>query len=379
MRVGILTLKLRSNYGGLLQAYALQKALDSLGHEVHVIRHDGLKNRNAKQIISGWVPGFLPVKLRNGEWCLLATRRRAHRAVAKNMEAFVENHIRLTKKKYHNGNLVDLNKAGFDAIIVGSDQIWRPEYAGDIRACFLNFIQGEKICRLAYAASFGASEWEYTDVETSECAQLLASFRAVSVRERNAIAWCERKLNSDAQLVVDPTILLGSAHYEKFITNSKNEPYLCTYILDPTQEFDQKINDHISGRGLHRISPMPKCQYVDVGDADLAQCIYPTMEHWLSTFYHADKVITDSFHGTVFSVLFNKPFLSICNEKRGASRFQSFLGELGLTDCLVGSVDEFSAKVENFPAIDWPTVNRKLEDWRQRSFSFLQSNLFESQ
>jgi exopolysaccharide biosynthesis predicted pyruvyltransferase EpsI len=120
---------------------------------------------------------------------------------------------------------------------------------------------------------------------------------------------------------------------------------------------------------------MPESQYTNVGEAGLERCIYPSMNDWLSAFYYSDVVITDSFHGTVFAVMFNKPFLTVMNKGRGAPRFESFLGKLGLLSRLVDSVENVDEVLANLPEIDWSLVDGKLEAWRLRSLDFLDQNL----
>jgi hypothetical protein len=375
MKVGILTLPLHDNYGGLLQAYALQIALTGLGHDVTVLRHRGLKARSVRQMIGQWVPGCLPVRLNNGTRCMLATRRKALKKISQNMRSFVEEQIQLTDVEYGEHNLAKLNNAGYDAFIVGSDQVWRPDYAGNIQAYFFSFIDNPSIRKIAYAASFGAAEWEFSSEETADCAQLLSSFNGVSVRESNAVDWCETKFQCDVDLVLDPTLLLGGEHYKKFVTRPREGTYLCSYILDPAQNLNRAIDEYASTHGFSRISPMPESQYTNVGEAGLDRCIYPSMNDWLSAFYYSDVVITDSFHGTVFAVMFNKPFLTVMNKGRGAPRFESFLGKLGLLSRLVDSVENVDEVLANLPEIDWSLVDGKLEAWRQRSLDFLDQNL----
>jgi hypothetical protein len=375
MKVAIFTLPLRNNYGGLLQAYALQVALEQLGFDASIIRHHGLRARSLRQKLSNWIPGFVPVRLNNGKRCLLRTRRKAHDKISQNMRDFVADNMKQTNKLYVIEDLVELNTAGYDALIVGSDQIWRPAYTGNIRACFFDFIDNKNIKKIAYAASFGASDWELSDQETADCAQLVELFSGVSVRENNAVTWCQEKLKTEAKLVVDPTILLGAAHYKRFVSRPMETAYLCAYILDPAPRISASIDTYAEQRGISRINPMPECEYADVGEAGLDRCIYPLMSDWLSAFYYSDVVITDSFHGTVFAVMFNKPFLTVLNKRRGSPRFESFLGELGLLSRLVNRLEDIDETIEALPEIDWSSVNRRLENWRRSSVGFLESKL----
>ena len=172
MRIGILTLPLHTNYGGILQAYALQTILTRKGHDVYVIEKE--------QKPFGVSPWRLPVKICHRvadnltgkskpifpEW----RQRRELPVIRQHTDRFIGKHIR--RKTF--GKYSDIGEQDFDGIVVGSDQVWRPQYFDDIRTAYLNFAKGWNIRRMAYAASFGTDVWEYTDRQTEACGCLLS-------------------------------------------------------------------------------------------------------------------------------------------------------------------------------------------------------------
>lgn len=373
MKVGILTLQLHENYGGLLQAYALQTAIQLLGHDVEVISHGSLRPGRIRKLISKCVPGFFPVRRSNGKFCTLSTRRKLTLSASTDLQQFVDEYINLSDSEYTVYDLHKLNNAGYDALVVGSDQVWRPNYAGRVQSYFFDFIQNERIIKLAYAASFGISRWEFSEEEAGDCRRHLASFKAVSVRESIAVDWVREKFGCKAELVLDPTLLLGAEHYKQFVEDYGHSKSACTYLIAPSIQMNKLIDDTLHGLELTRVSPMPSVPKDQIEEDSMRK--YPSMSYWISAFYNAEIVITDSFHGTVFAIMFNKPFITINNSRLGSPRFESLLGELGLLSRLVDRVECVSQALESASEIDWLAVNAKLSVWRERSIEFLRSNL----
>ena len=231
--------------------------------------------------------------------------------------------------------------------------------------------------RIAYAASFGVDEWEFSEEETFICKDLLKLFDGVSVRENSAVALCEKYFNrSDVIHVLDPTMLLEKEDYIRIVEKEK-EPKspgnLFCYILDGSSEKKQIIEFIASQISAVPFTQMPKCEitYENLRDR-LEDCVYPSVTAWLRAFMDAEMVITDSFHGCVFSIIFNKPFWVIGNHSRGMARFDSLLSMFGLEGRLM-STD--SIPVELSSPIDWDRVNTIKKDWQEKSYNFLERNL----
>ena len=376
MRIGIITLPLHNNYGGILQAYALQKVLQSLGHDAVVID----KSRYIKLPIFSldrYVVYFkrlvrkilfdrsMPVR-----WDKVANDK--VKTISTYTDPFLDKYISRYEANFDYSNLSQRN---FDAFVVGSDQVWRPKYFGQniISNAFLSFAKDWDVKRISYAASFGTEEWEYTEAQTSECKEWIMRFDAVSVRESSAVQLCKEHLDVDALHVLDPTMLLSATDYIQLFkeANTSQSPgSLMCYILDETEDKQKVVSNVEEVLNLTAFSVNSK--YEDL-NAPLEERIQPPVEVWLRGFYDAEFVVTDSFHACVFSILFEKPFIVYGNKDRGMARFHSLLSIFGLENRLVTSSAE-TQKVISVP-IDWSVVNAKKKEWQEKSYNFLKNNL----
>lgn len=369
MKIGIITLPLRTNYGGILQAYALQKVLLQLGHDVTLIEKKRLfkipywkrpyvyVKRIVKSILGKKTPIFLEKKLATDIPIIEQHTRK-----------FIHNNIhRICYKDY---KCIRPNE--YNAFIVGSDQIWRPKYFGvnNITNAYLGFAKDWNIKRIAYAVSFGTSDWEYTSRQTTECKKLIDLFNAVSVREYSGIELCKKNFSISAEHVLDPTLLLAKDDYIHLINNltppHKGEVFC--YFLDETPQKRLISQNIIEYNKLTTFSVKSIPQEIN-NSIQLKIC--PPIEEWLKCFYDASLVITDSFHACVFSIIFQKPFIAIGNQERGMARFQSLMKLFGTEDRLITTYD---TKL-TFKEIDWEKINLTLRLYRQKSINFLKSAL----
>jgi exopolysaccharide biosynthesis predicted pyruvyltransferase EpsI len=235
-----------------------------------------------------------------------------------------------------------------------------------IKTAYFDFLKDKKIKRLAYAASFGTDEWEYTPNLEQECAELIKKFDAVSVRETSGIKMCKEHFNMDAQLVLDPTLLLKTEDYVDLQENTDagSENLFC-YILDKTDD-KQALIDSVS----QHLSLNPVYMGLNTEGQSIKQRVFEPVEIWLTNFQKSKFVITDSFHGMIFSIIYNKPFIVYGNKRRGISRFESILNVLNLQNRLVftSTIDEALTTKNN---INWEMVNNKISELRQESVDFL--------
>lgn len=345
MKIGILTHPLHTNYGGLLQALALQESIEQKGHHVVIINREYPKTKQY---------GLIALKV--------AFRQFANDLVFNyKIKTFVRNNYKLSKKLLSSDKLSQyLDQTRFDAIIVGSDQVWRPKYSPDIFNYYLDVTEGLNMKRISYAASFGVDEWEYTDEETKRCSQLARQFDAISVREQSGVQLCKQYLGVDAQWVLDPTMLHDRCFYESLVKKYGDKPSdgdLFCYVLDKNNTKTSIINQ--IAEELHY-----KPFYCNVSNN---KTINPSVTKWIRSFMDARMVLTDSFHGTVFSIIFNKPFWVIGNERRGLSRFESLLKLFGLEERLITDANN----IDYIKPIEWSSVNNKLLELRRESLSFL--------
>lgn len=373
MRIGVLALQLRYNFGGILQAYALQKTLNKLGHKViHIDLHRYVT-------LGAWYrkyPIYLKRAMRKylfGENLIVRTDvaiNNATNTISTHTEQFINKYI----NRFFTKDFSNITKENFDAFIVGSDQVWRPQYFfSKIENAYLDFAKEWDVKRIAYAASFGTDEWEYNEEQTINCTSLLKKFDAVSVRESSATVLCKEKLGAKALHVLDPTMLLGKEDYIKLFketdTVQSNGNLFC-YILDESIEKDTIINSISKEKGL---TPFYVNSKYNNAEAPLEERIQQPVEKWLRAFYDAEFIITDSFHACVFSIIFNKPFIVYGNKERGYARFESLLTLFELEDRLVSSPDEVNKMLQT--PIDWERVNSIHKQMKEKSLSFLVNNL----
>lgn len=369
MKIGILTLPLHTNYGGILQAYALQTVLERMGHEVCVIQRSWriqivwwkfplqIVNRCIYRFVFGRnVALFSELKWNNNQT-----------VIERNTKEFIDKYIHTYQVK----QISDIREKDFDAIVVGSDQIWRPKYYRlhykYIEDAFLSFTKKWSVKRIAYAPSFGTDAWEYSKVETQKCGSLLQKFDVVSVREKSGVGLCEKYLGrKDVQWVLDPTMLLDKEDYERLIPKDTIAPGdLMCYVLDANDEINNLITRIASENDM---KVFQAASDVDNVLLPIEKRIQPPVESWLSGFRDAKLVITDSFHACVFSILFRKPFVVIGNKNRGYSRFESLLKRFGLENRLIENASQFKDSMLN-PLSE--EVYKKLDDFRSTSTNFI--------
>lgn len=429
MKVAIFTLPLVNNYGGILQAYALQRALESYGFEAPVvnlkIRQRGLFSRDYLKFLLAKLIYFK--KYKNAEFSTLRYYADTQRFIAQNIET--------TREIYSPAALKRLfEQEKFGACVLGSDQVFNPPYFDAFENDFSLGFAPQSCIKIAYAASFGGESFKGArDLELHKAN--LAKFKAISVRERNGTALCESVFGiSDAAFVLDPTLLAGREVFEKFIspagaassvkpsaaefaqsdagraeaddvqiaicaasqetkaaktrgaaqnlngaaadiadtafsaqdacenavraTNAAQKGQIFAYILDQNERKSEILKSVSEREGLGVREVNDKANRVSI-------------EEWLSLIAGAQLVITDSFHGCAFSILFNKPFFAFINENRGSSRFYSLFESFELQDRVIKSASDVSLSKQ----VDWARVNEILSRRREASREFLISNL----
>ena len=334
MKVGILTQPLHNNYGGLLQAYALQKYLKDQGHDVLTI---DIPFKNKSLIVKLKLTFFNIIKryiLKRNIKSICPFLDSEKKRIAQYTSIFIKDNINLTKNIKSVDNIKELDEYKFDAYVVGSDQVWRPIYSPSISTYFLDFVNdSDNVIRVAYAASFGVDNCdEYSDELKSKCRDLLAKFDAIGVREDTAVELCKNEFDAIAQKTIDPTFLLNKEDYINLVEKSntpKSDGNMMVYVLDQSQEKKSIIDFVAATKNLTPYAVMPD----DKG-------VYPPVTQWIRGFMDAEFVVTDSFHGVVFSIIFNKPFIAIGNPERGLARFISILNNFDLMDRLLVSIND---------------------------------------
>lgn len=353
MKIGILTQHFLLNYGGIIQNYALQQVLIKLGHEPLTFEHDTCYGhlrwalRSVKSILKTRSFKSLPVRpVYKG------------RIGQKNFIKFILNHIQSAPISKFTPSIT--RDYGIEAYVVGSDQIWRPAFNLGERLgnMFLDFTGGG-VKKVAYAASFGTSEWEFSAEQTHTCSVLAQRFNAISVREDSGVTLCKEHFGVDAVHVLDPTMLLDKEDYLK--TSAcipKMKRHLFVYSL--------VVSDKLMAVAAQIAKSMHlEIVVMEAGDKVKAE---DSIEQWFAHFRDAEFVVTDSFHGMVFSLIFNVPFNVVVNKSGGVSRYTSLLSQFSLQDRIVDEVPFMDM-------INWDEVNKKRSEMKTSSIDFLKNAL----
>ena len=378
MKIGILTLPLHANYGGILQAYALQTIMKRLGHEVchvepacSIAVPDPILQRFIKY------PIRLVKKIFINHGIVVRAEYKHNKTIS-----VIQKYTRPFINKYLNIRFVNtysnIKENDYNAYVVGSDQVWRPDYISNIENVFLDFTQGWNVKRIAYAASFGVDRLFFTDMQKARGAdliskRLLRQFDAVSVREDSGVDICMDFAGVQATCVLDPTLLLSVDDYNSLIKDkrvSKGDEIL-SYVLDNSDNITNFISNISKYTGISvRASNNTNIHNENI---PLKNRIQPPVEDWLRGFRDCKAVITDSFHACVFSVIYNKPFIVLGNKSRGMSRFESFLSKLGLNNRMVNDTADMQQIKNLLNTV--PNVQERMESLKTGSMAFLMNNL----
>ena len=326
MKIALLNLPFDNNYGGNLQRYALIKVLQGMGHEVE---HINLQCNYSlpwykypysipKRIIKKYLLGGKKVDV-----LLEKHNKDIRKIIDVNALAFYEKYIPHTfEVRNVSGIKKLLNSGNYDAVVVGSDQVWREGMTHSI-GCenfFLKFVPDD-IKKIAYSVSMGTNKNEYSAKQTKKLAKLYGRFDAVSVREESALKMFQENgwISPKAEWTLDPTLLLSAEDYLTLIKERKDVRDITTgkifcYALD----MNESIKNELDSCGL---------PYVVNGLLDAG---IVSIEQWLNNIRCCDMVITDSYHGVVFSIIFGKKFKFMGNARRGNDRVESLMKILDL-------------------------------------------------
>ncbi len=360
MKIAIFSLPQNWNYGGILQSFALKSVLQSRGHRVTIICRRASQSP-LKRVIA-WLkwhslPWLWKISQKTAWSKLVAVEKFKQRCLSESTSPF----FRENSLKHF------FRRQKFDAVIVGSDQIWRFHAAPSIPNAFLNFLADDHdIRKIAYAASFGVDHLDYPAKVLEECRFLATLFSAISVREKSGVQICRRDIGCDAIQLADPTMLLSAQDYDAACGVTKqdgNDPKLFCYFLDSSPEKTstmQIVADAMKLTIHNFLSPAHSQKDYSV-------------ENWIRSFRKASAVMTDSFHGTVFSLIYHRPFVVFCNSERGAERFFTLLSDFGLTDRLIDTPDNALGKLQQ--EIDWAHIDEIIQQKQTQAFRFLQENL----
>ncbi len=304
MKIGIMTHHWgRNNYGQYLQHYAMQTWLRAQGHEPFLIDYVPVPKKKSifyyiKKAVKD--PVSFPARVYNKIHA--RERFRLDEPRYQTFLEFREKHFKISEQHYNSIEELQANPPEADMYITGSDQVWNPfGNTSVLRPFFLDF-GDEKVKRVAYAASWGRTK--IRENEKDLISPLLKRFQAVSVREDSGIALCNECGFPDSFVAPDPTFLLTPDEWRKLAVPPKeNEKYILCYRLSKHNELNyKKLEVFAKENGL-------KIKYVKGNNfADRHPEVFPSIPEWLGLIDHAEYVITDSFHCSVFAILFQKQF-----------------------------------------------------------------------
>ncbi len=364
MRIGILTHPLRDNYGGILQAWAMQAILKRRGAEVETFAMTFSKQSRFELMLIQIKRAILKLI---GKCDIPVFYEQKMQHVNQHFIRFIRDNI--TLRKIRSAKEIPSNE--YDAIAVGSDQVWRDIFRGlcltDDRADAFLYSLDDNCMRFSYAASIGIDTWTFTTDETKRIRKALQRFKAVSVRELSGVPLLLENADCKAEWVLDPTMLLTREDYRRLVkvnggVNGTYKGKIVSYILDATEDKDKLINMVVSAKHGEHLE-------LKISDEN---AVRTSIQEWITAIDDAKIVITDSFHGCVFSIIFGKPLIFIMNEERGNARFDSLIKKFGIDNNLVNTPDDFDPNKDYSLPKD---INDKLSLYRKISNDFLDKAL----
>lgn len=344
-KVYTITFHWATNYGAVLQAYALQTFLVEMGYDVEIINY--VPEKYKKTLLRC----FRTRKLQK------VKKQIKEYLKEKKIEKFRNKYLHRTKCFSSNGQLLN-EEWEVATYICGSDQIWNPYFTmqGEGKptsAYYLEFVP-DNSNKIAYAASFGSIEIK--EEMKRYVKELLKTFQEISVRE-NTAKQIVRDLNLEATIVCDPVFLLDSKKYEVLIDGSWDlEGQLFSYILHENQEQAERVSKYVADiLGLEHFSE-----------------VNLSIEQWLGRIKKAGFLITNSFHATAFALIFHIPFLTVLISGSGMNdRIKTLLEKMGLQDRIIECFDEKQINQVVECQIDWNNVDAQVSKIREFSKNFL--------
>ena len=376
MKIGLITFHFVHNQGGLLQCFALQKVLQEMGHDVevihycpsyHAVRYSAKPNpfvmvsQSYKKFRKSNIATCLYHCARS--FCkgiyICATKIYKQREI--NFSRFVSKNLNLTKP-YNTLKALVKDPPEFDVYISGSDQLWNPELLdGYLDPAYFLAFGNDNIRKITYAVSLKES---YTESEKETMAELCKNLDAVCLRESNDTA--SEVLKEKYTICMDPTLLLDREDYDNVISEkSEKEPYIFVYGLQTTNEIIDAVETISKELGVRVINGSP--HRIKLSGVEQARDYGP--DEFLSYIKNADFIITNSFHGTAFSIIYKKQFVTVAHTTRG-KRMKNILEKLGLSSRIYGHA-EFDWRNE----IDYVDAEKKRNDLKAQAFEYLKANL----
>lgn len=363
MKIGTLTYHDTTNYGAVLQAFALQKKLEDLGYDSEIIDYkcnaitDRYKitricdSKNIKQFIKGILTNKNNRKLKN------------------EFEKFNKDKQNISNKTYNKNNIKEVNNL-YDKFIVGSDQVWNLDLSGNDTTYMLDFVTDNKR-KASYAASFGYKIVPSQYIETTK--KNLSTFNDILVREEQGKKIVKDLINKDAKITVDPTLLFNKSEWINLMdlnnTIKINKDYILLYIIAPNKEIIKFTRRLAKDRNCKII--YINHSYKNILGMKNIKTAGPI--EFLEYIKNAKYIVTTSFHGVAFSINFEKQFFyALSSEKNNYnSRIENLSKILNLEN------RKISKDFYNYSKIEYIEIRKKLEKIRNESIKILKEELEE--
>lgn len=372
--IGIITYHHYYNYGTMLQALALQEKVEQLGYQAELI---DFKQDNS-------LSRYEMLKLRIKRMPVYIKERKKYRALAdsrekikeKNelFEQFYKTYLHVGKKKYTTTQQLMENPPVYDGYVVGSDQTWNPFVANSPEAFFLPFVEN-KSKKGSYGPSLAVKS--LSDEKEKEYRKKLSNFSFLSCREQDGAQLLSRITQKEVKCVLDPTLLLSAKEWGKYCEfEIPKEPYILVYFLGEKSEHRRAV-EKIQKLTNWKIISLPAA-YLEMENNDYKK-VWGGPKEFLSLIRGAALICTDSFHGTMFSINFQRNFFSFCKssdseESSENSRLYSALNIFGLSNRIIHNMDNLTTEDIS---IDYKNVIPILEEQRRDSIEYLENMLFE--
>lgn len=361
MKIGILTFHCAHNYGAVLQAYALQEYIKKIGAEVEIIDYRPsflIKSYSITFNRKLFVKKSLREKIRHLIDYLLIFHMKVIRRGK--FELFIKNYLHLSHRVDNELNLV------YDAYVIGSDQVWNTNLARGFDKNYFGFFKRKSDAKvISYAASM--KNILFTDEQVIKYRDAFRQFDAISIRENSNIKLLQSLTEKKIECVLDPTLLVDQTVWENIIKlPNTNTKYVLVYqvrVNAETVEIAQNIASQIGAKVIQITA------WID-SYKDRNKLQYSSPEEFLGLFKKASCVVTTSFHGTAFAIVFHRPFYTIRLEDGDDNRSEELLNKLDISNRLISLCSR-----PLLESVDYSVVNKKLSTLRNESEQFIHTNL----
>lgn len=356
MKTAIVTWITYRNFGTFLQAYALQQVIQGMGYEAWIIDDSRflLKDKSSVRQFAYYI------KQRILKSILLGN--------TKYYDNFRRNFLRVDSV---HSSFQQLNNQ-YDTFICGSDQIWSAHAKKISPYFYLAFVASGKRC-ISYAPSTGTNEFSEAYCKTVK--PWIERLDAISVRERSCAEMLRAFIEREVKVVLDPTLLLSKEQWLNLVTPVDDSDYILCYFLTPNRWYMDYAQTYAKKVGKRLLIFATNDSYRNYGDRMLAA----GPQEFVSYIYYADRVFTDSFHGSIFSLLFEKEFVTFKrfednHPQNQNARVKDLFNMLGI---LSRFIDQTQLDcIECLPPLSFESINEKLNQKKRYSLDFLRTNLY---